>query len=277
MNWNAYTIASEWATFIVAFGVLGNSLESLRAVRIYSDRNLLSWRVLRTQHLSTMSGPLAVVCDRLFTERGYRRIIVAGALASLGTIIMFATGGPLWVGALGMLLVQALMLIRSYYGRNGSDHARLILLTGVLIALFPGASSGLVLVASWFVVTQVAMSYTIAGIAKLLSEQWRSGKAVVGVLQTRTYGTPLVAAFLMKHPGLAKLACWAVIVGETAWIGFPIYGGPVLVGLMVATGLFHLGVAILMRLGDFMIAWCATFPIVWVCLDNKGDLVSLLS
>lgn len=224
-----------------------------------------------------MSGPLVVVYDRLFTERGYRRIILAGVVFSIGTIIMFVIGGPLWTGVLGMLLVQALMLIRSYYGRNGSDHIRLILLTGVLIVLFPGSGSGLMLVASWFVTIQVVMSYAISGIAKLLSEQWRSGKAIVGVLQTRTYGTPLVATFLMKHPGPAKLTCWAVIVGEAAWIGFPLYDGPVLAGLMVATGLFHLGVAILMRLGDFMIAWYATFPIVWVCLSNKGDLVSLVA
>jgi hypothetical protein len=168
------------------------------------------------------------------------------------------------------------MMYRSMYGRNGADHMRLIVLAGGAASLVPGIGANVVAVCAWFIAAQVVMSYAIAGWAKLFSTDWRSGNAVIGILYTESYGTRALGVYLKKHRWLAYAACWGVIVMECLWTGFFLYDAQVALMLMIAAGLFHLASAIGMGLSDFLLAWGATYPVLWACSGRGAELVATI-
>ena len=114
----------------------------------------------------------------------------------------------------------------------------------------------------FFICFQVLLSYFTSGFAKFVSPVWRNGSAISGILNTISYGVRPVARILVNNANLSKLICWSVIIFECA---FPllVFTGVKPTIIFITTGVvFHLSIALSMRLNSFFWSFVATYPAV---------------
>ncbi len=161
---------------------------------------------------------------------------------------------------MGVTLISAWLRMRLVFGLDGSDQMQAII--WVSLAAFAAASTPTQsTVAVAFIAGQLALPYVAAGVAKLLSADWRGGSAIVGILSTDTYGHRALQQ-VVNRPSVARLLCWSVIGFE---VGFPLLltlGGIGLVVSAIAAVAFHAGVAHFMGLNLFLWAFLAALPCV---------------
>lgn len=162
-----------------------------------------------------------------------------------------------------------LLGMRSRFGGDGADQMTVITFTVLALAFAFGQQRAAVLVL-WFVTAQTCLAYLTAGVAKLVSAQWRSGTALGEILATGVYGHPWAAAVLARRTRLAAAACWSVIVLECTFPAVLIGVRPLTWALLAGAALFHVGTAILMRLNTFLWAFVATYPAVLYCASVTG-------
>jgi hypothetical protein len=181
----------------------------------------------------------------------------------------------LWGRAALVLLLGSFMLLRwrRRLAGDGAEQMAALILIAAFLAVNPSESRLRLAAAVLFVAAQSVLSYTTAGVAKLMSSVWRSGRALPQILSTLGHGDPFAARILGSSRPLAVAACWAVILFETAF-------GPLALGtqwtLLAALGiglLFHIGCAVFMGLNAFLWSFPATYPCVVVgCLAVKDAL-----
>ena len=114
----------------------------------------------------------------------------------------------------------------------------------------------------FFICFQALLSYFTSGFAKLVSPIWRGGEAMIGIVDTVSYGNKVFARLLVKNATLSKLLCWSVIIFECA---FPLlaFTGVQTTIIFIVTGIiFHLSIAIFMRLNNFFWTFIATYPAI---------------
>lgn len=173
------------------------------------------------------------------------------------------------VGAALLFASKKLTEYRNPYGGDGADQMSDVI-SGyrVITAAVPDKATGddLFLRA---VNAQVALSYVASGLAKLVSNTWRSGEAVELVLKTRLYGGSPVAEFIRNRPSLGRAISWATIVWETAYpLLYTLRGGQAKVAL-VFVKLFHLGIAVTMGLPRFFWAFSSSHAAVDYVLSRR--------
>jgi hypothetical protein len=184
-------------------------------------------------------------------------------LSTVGYLCVAAFGPfPVWGRiALAVSLAFRFLLRRQrLLGGDGAEQLTTLTLTAALLAVVPVPSERRVQIAVAFVAMQLMLSYTTAGVAKLLSPVWRRGDALAGILDTETYGHPAARAVLHRFPSVGAVLGWLVITFEC---GFPLLlvGPPWLAVGAVAVGLaFHVGCAVVMGLNSFLWAFPATYP-----------------
>ncbi len=261
--------AVAWTTCLTAISVALLATETLADRASHRDTGLLGLPVAQTRHPWLL---VPWVERAVVIVLGYRalltwttlRLLAALALialplepASRSITIAFLAGSSLLLGA------------RTGFGMDGADQ----MTTLVLLALAVDALVDTPLArqaALWFIAAELALSYAVAGTAKLLGPEWRSGRAIWGVLSTRMYGVPPVGIWLRDRPWLSKLICWSVILGEGL---FPlVFVVPPPVGwVLIAAGLsFHLGTALLMGLNTFLWAFLACYPaLLWCAFGGR--------
>lgn len=260
--------------FVVCIGIVATSLETLVARAHYSAAGLMSWDVVRTARRSTAVGPMAEVCDRIFGERGFLWLNVvrlATALLAMGLAVN-AHPSTLWVAAALVVLSLLTMLyhFRNYSGLDGSDQMTGIVLTALALMTLTPDHQFLRMVCIWFVALQSALSYCTAGVAKLISKEWRNGTSLIGVMNTASYGIEGFSRFLKDHRMYAVALTWLLIGFECL---FPV---ALLMGkyclIFLAGGLiFHLLNAAIMGLNNFTWAFLATYPALLFCaLQVRG-------
>jgi hypothetical protein len=257
--------AIVWTTRLGALSVLLLSLEALVARASYRDSGLLGFAVAQTRHPWFMhprvERPMAALL-------GYRAFLGWILLRLLAAAVLLAAPLPLNDGLrTGLVLTLAttsvLLGLRTGFGMDGADQ----MTTLIWLALAVDATGGTALssqAALWFIAAELTLSYLVAGVAKALGPEWRSGRAIWGVLSTRMYGVPPLGLWLQRRPRLCWLLCWSVILGESLFVlvfVLPPAGGAVL----IAAGLsFHVGTAALMGLNTFLWAFLAAYPaLLW--------------
>jgi len=114
----------------------------------------------------------------------------------------------------------------------------------------------------WALAMQNAMSYSVAGFAKLAGPDWRSEEALSGIMRTHTYGSPLVWSWMRTHPFAVRAVSTAVLLFECA---FPIVfvAAPWVVRTMLLCAIgFHAANAAAMGLGRFLPSFLSLHPFV---------------
>ncbi len=210
--------------------------------------------------------------DALFAwlsqERVYFWLLLFRALACM---ILLVGGGslPLMV----FLFVTGLWIALRWRGafNGGSDFMTMAVMIGCLLAY--AVKDGAVQSAGWqnggwqdggwniglmFIAIQSASSYFISGGVKLLSQDWRTGKALPIFLDGGIYG-PLSRHSPFWFQAIAGPVSWAFILWECA-IPFALLSVKAIAVFCGFGLLFHLLVFWYFGLNRFVFAWLASYP-----------------
>jgi len=122
----------------------------------------------------------------------------------------------------------------------------------------------------WSQAIQGTMSYAVAGVAKLVGPDWRSERALLGIMRTHTYGSPVLWRRAKELPRTARAVSAGMLVFECA---FPLAYLPVpwapRIFLAGAVG-FHAFNAAAMGLGRFLPSFMSLHPaIVYTSAANS--------
>jgi hypothetical protein len=248
---------------LAGIGMAIDSAETLFTHDALAPTGLYSWNVLSLGRQYLVAGPLARPLGRLFQ---YPTVLILPLVQLLAAAVLIV--GPLLpsyrgpvVAAVALLAATARILfyMRQQLGLDGADQMLVILLISAGFgSAFGNTSVGSAAVD--YAAFQLLLSYLIAGIAKALSKQWRSGQAICGITGTIGYGQQWVHSLLERWPVLARITCWSVILFEC---GAPVVALSSVRGtwLVIIVGTcFHLGIAILMGLNVFVWAFTGCYP-----------------
>jgi hypothetical protein len=169
-----------------------------------------------------------------------------------------------------LLLLTFLACLRTPLTKGGDTQLTLITYSAISLTLLSDTpiAAGYCL---YFLTLQLCLAYFAAGFHKLRSPVWRNGAALPGILSTRLFGSPALAAWLDRHRLLARFMSLTTIFWE---LSFPVVlVAPREVGLCYfACGvLFHVSTAFTMGLNKFIWAFIALYPAAIYC--TMGSLV----
>jgi hypothetical protein len=251
-------------TDIATAAVILTTAEALHSRLAFTSSGLMSWEIarLRTRALST--GRVAAFLTFGLTYKVFISIML---LSSAMALVLFSDPHNYYlrlVPSLFVLIALFLASIRSPYGRDGADQMLLQLFTCIVICnWFPSEKTRQL--CSIFIALQSCLAYTTAGVAKLISHEWRSGKAIRGIFDSEVYGFSFSALVPERtFSWLPLLIAWGVIIFESCFwlcLCFKKLTLPILI-LGVA---FHGTAAYLMGLNTFFLAFVATYPAIWMC------------
>jgi hypothetical protein len=258
----AYLSQEGWVlratVVLVATWSLITTTEWIANRYLFSEDALLSWRLLSLRPGRIFHGNIGTV---LFSRRTINFVLVV----RLTTTFALLVNSDLVVDVIGLGIIAStnwLLMERCWLGADGSDQMGQIVTLGALIAACGLLVNdhyvflaGMILIAG-----QLALSYIVAGIAKLVSPTWRSGRAIRGIMDTYTYGHPLTARLSHANIVVCMAICWAITLAETAIPLALFMPKPILfVALGLAT-MFQLGNAYFMGLNTFVWSFSAAYP-----------------
>lgn len=204
---------------------------------------------------------------------GLRCVIgVQAAIAvALGASALVGSVGAV-AAAAGMLLVFSVSLGLSLpWGRDGADEMTIVAAAGTaVIAAGLAADIHAVAVAgAWFLTAVLCVSYFASGAAKLGGAEWRTGRALSLIMQTRSYGHARVAALLRQYRNMGVAATYVMMAGEMAFPTALVTPAIASIAILVCGVGFHLLTAVLVRLNRFVPAFLASYPpMLWVIVHR---------
>jgi hypothetical protein len=256
--------AALWCALIVSLGISLDTVELLAERRQLAEGGLFGYSVLMTGRRLLLRWPTAPVLGAIFR---YPNVLVLSAVQLVGAATMFiaaivhapAVAAPAGIAAAVVLGARMLLYSRNQLGMDGSDQMMLVVCTGIAFCLLvPSHLADIIGVD--YIAAQLLLSYAISGGAKAISPQWRSGRAISGVMNTIGYGVPALGTFLRRRPQLSRVLCWSVIAFECGSPFLVLFGTPG-AEVIIAIGLsFHIAVAFLMGLNVFPWSFGATYP-----------------
>lgn len=252
----------SWTCPLLGLWCLLATAEWASRFALFRDDGLLSWRVLSLRPQWVHRSPLAGLVQR---PRGVA-VLLAVRLACAAALLL-APQGWTRVGLLAALVATGwLMKLRNWLGEDGADHMGQVVATGAALTALgvQWHDPALSLAGALLVAGQLTISYFLAGAAKLVSFEWRSGRALVGVMGTGAYGHPFAARVATAATWVPIAFCWGVIAIETIFPAFLFAPRPVLLGVLAAFALFHGATALFMGLNTFVWAFVAAYPSVLV-------------
>jgi hypothetical protein len=257
-------VMALWCAIPLAIGVSIDSLELLADRVQLQEGGLYGYSVLATGRPLTLWGPFAPVFGAVFRYPAVLGLAIVQLCSASVLLIAAGVRTPAWLIPAGLataaiLLARMLLYMRNQLGLDGSDQMTLVVCTGMAVALLV-PDHGAQVLALDYVAAQLLLSYAVAGIAKAISPAWRSGEAIAGILSTIGYGSPSVGAFLKRNPPIARAACWAVIVFECSAVVLILFGTPGAVAIIVIGLGFHISIAVLMGLNNFLWSFGAAYP-----------------
>jgi hypothetical protein len=242
---------------LVAAAFLLGAFEALAAGDFDRIRGILSWRVLEAQQ------PRARTTQRcfriLFDSSGTRSLLLVASLFSFGLLVPSLSSSVYDVTTAIVFATALLLNLRTTYGNEGSDQMILIVLAGLLATSVLRHTAwrlgGLV-----FIALQSALSYFVAGVAKLASPCWRSGEALARIANSRTFSFQEVALLARHRPHVFSFFGWATILFEVTFPLVLVLPMRFALAYLVMGALFHVFIAIGMGLNRFLWAFLSTYP-----------------
>lgn len=212
----SFNNTTQLILLILSVGVFISAMEYIKKIQIFSSNGLLSWNVMQLKWSNQDQKTLLKPLFKLFNEQGLAALFIIRCLLLIGLLFfpLQSTFGWILISLLGVSLLTSSLI--TYYGSDGSDQMSMLIIITLIICNLPGLSSPrLTEIGLWFIGLQACLSYAVAGIAKLVSSEWRSGTAVKDVFSTKTYGSKKATMFLQKYPAANSFLCWNVMIMET--------------------------------------------------------------
>lgn len=191
--------------------------------------------------------------------------LAKGGTALLG-LQLALSGWLAIVGAspLSLVLFASYRLVIARLGgpfNGGSDAMTSLCLLTLGLAALGSPNGALQYVALGYLGVQTVFSYFVAGIAKLKERGWRQGTALLHFARLPKYGVPVWARSLLKRPGLALGASWAILLFECSF-PYALRGERTCLVYLSLGACFHLANALLFGLNRFLSSWLAVYPVL---------------
>lgn len=232
----------NWVETLIAWAVSLQALEQILLQRRLHDGD--PWQT------TWMSGPL-------FSATQWLRFFVAIAC------LVYS-----WLPAFLILFLTTYLVSVRYRGtfNGGSDTVTLHVLGAVIVAqAFPQFKSE----AQFYIVLFVALSYFVAGLAKLLTPVWRDGSALTQFLLFSNAAFPnRFTESVRRNPNRVRKWAWFVTLWECLFpIGLLL---PSTMGVFLSVGvLFHLLNFYFFGLNRFFWAWLAAYPAFFGMISQR--------
>lgn len=250
---------------IVAFGIVIKSLELIFISKYFSQRKPMDWNIVGLDRM--FSSRFANLYGVLYSKKGMLLLNLI-LIASICFLFLFENRFVLLGLMVVVFLGQLLLNNRSGLGGDGSDQMSFLIILTLFLTLALVDSESIRVLGLIFITAQLLLSYFISGYFKLISKEWRSGIAFMGIISTNTYGIPVVGNFLYKHRYLSFIVCWGTILFE---ILFPLvlFVSPPLFFIAVGMGLLmHFFIGVLMGLNNFIWSFYAAYPALFYVYFN---------
>jgi hypothetical protein len=248
---------------LLAAWSLLSAAEWLFNLHLFRPDGLLSWKILGLRPSLIGSSPIR---EHLYSEPVIVSILLTRILAGLALLLPYPDhSGPADLAAsLGILLSCFYISRRSRFGGDGSDQMGMVVAIGLAImsAGFAVNDKSLAWCGVFAIAGQATLAYFVAGAAKLVSPVWREGGALLGVMQTQSYGDPLAARFAQNRPGFCTFVCWLTIVTEMLFPLVFIVPPSLAMASLACFAAFHFSNAWFMGLNAFVWPFLATYPSV---------------
>ncbi|MER6563277.1 hypothetical protein ABT300_37245 [Streptomyces sp. NPDC001027] len=253
--------------------VLIGALEELSRSSENRDNGVFSWEMLREQ-FPDRSPWKTQVLDQLFSYPAVMGIPAVRGLAAAR--LLLGRPGPTERMLLDGVLVAAASLsnVHTHYGGDGSDHHSYVgLATAFLARLFPNDARAQ-RVCLKYLSFQTCLSYAVSGAVKVASPQWRSGRAITGIMRTGTYGDGWLYELTKRYPTIRVLMAWMVILGELSFPLVLVAPKPVARAMLASSTVFHLANGRFMGLNRFVWGFTGSYPAVAYMSRGMGQAAS---
>lgn len=248
------------SALIVGAGLAVSTLEFIANIRECRKDGLFSWEFWRETKWRKHPR-LKAIANPFFAYPGVLIVLLA-RLALIGLLLYQLSRGSRLDPILMTALVASQLYINFRYtvGKDGSDQmSTIVLLMLCGIAWFPERPV-IAIACVVFMAFQSVLSYLTAGIAKLISPDWRSGDIILGVIGTETYGSRFMAGLLREHKFLRRAMNYSTIAFESLIVLALVLPSPWNAWFLVIPLMFHVACAAMMGLNIFIFAFAATFP-----------------
>lgn len=252
------SIIYYYTILILSVGLSIKSCEYLYTINSFQKGKPFDYSIIGIDMFQM--SKLAWFFNAIYSKGGVMFLTITSLVCSL---IIFSSPFESmgFTGALMILLVVNLFLYyRHSYGLDGADQMSLLLIVTLFLCFVFVSNPAIQEIGVFFIALQLSLSYTVSGIAKLVSKKWRNGTAVQGILSTYTYGMNFTRNNLTKNKFLCWVICWMTIIIET-FFPLVLFLSPEITLIFLAFGfLFHLSIAIVMGLNDFVWGFSAAYP-----------------
>jgi hypothetical protein len=224
----------------------------------FKSSGIFSWNILssRPGHQKYLRQT-----DLLFSYPSTMVFLILKFVASVLLIVIPGDEGKALLLSV-ILFLSLLFFYRNIFGNDGSDQMNHIIITALLLA-YATKNTSARNICIFFVALQSVTAYVVAGIAKIVSAQWRSGIALTGIMGTKTYGHVRIARLLRQLPrSLHRAVAWGIILFETSFIFVILLPSPWFYIFLIGGCLFHLYNAVVMGLNNFTWSFLATYPCI---------------
>jgi hypothetical protein len=235
---------------LIGVALILQTIELLMIRSSFSEQGIWRWSHVKKEF------PSLLRIDLLFGEHGFLLIVCLRLLAAI--FLLVNTPWAHWIFSAVLTLSTLLISVRWLGTFNGgSDYMTFLILYSITIGRFFENNERILKGAIFYIAIQTCLSYFVAGVVKLKSGEWRSGRALAEFFNASYYEVPERAK---KLPfGLLVILSWVLIIFEC---GFPLAlhnltGCYFFIGAAV---LFHLGAFYLFGLNRFLFAWLAAYP-----------------
>jgi hypothetical protein len=253
-------IAARITAVLVGIGILQSSAQLLLSVKEFRSSGLLDWN--SRQALTRSPGASRSWMVGQSGSVWLRVVLIVRIASTVALIAPFQSNVLYGTYACVILLSSLFLSYQIRYGKDGSNQISFIILAGLAFTFLLPTSSPFQPVGLYFIAAQALFSYFAAGISKITNAKWRQGSALTSILNTASYGDSTAAAALAKRPWLGGVVGWIVIVVEIIFPVALVAPPGVLIALLFAGGMLHLGTAVLIGLDTFFWAFTATFPAI---------------
>lgn len=244
--------------YCLALWAIISSSEWMAARRVFADDGLVPWRLMKMRRGRFYRTGIAARIYAASTVDFVLALRFAG-----GVLLPFfdSPGGVLAAGAV-IFACSVYISARAGVGTDGSDQMGLLIALGLMLMAFaqladdPGVMFGAVLLLGG----QGVLAYFISGASKFLSPVWRSGAAILGVMNTRVYGHDWAVSLVSRSSLAATAVCWVIICAEVLFPLVLVLPASAVYATLGAAGLFHLSIAYFMGLNTFVPTFVGTYP-----------------
>ena len=248
---------------LLCIGMLISTSELLSIHKEFSKGGMFSWAIFREKRgILQRSRHLGLIelSDKLFSHDGVIGILLVRLVSILLVVVSPIESVSFFLSLSVLLSTQLLLNFRLIYGGDGADQMTTIVLLALWVPLCAGGSDQVKTFGVLFIAAQALLAYTASGLAKTMSEIWRSGSAISKVMNHDTYGNRFLAGVLEKNPALSSMSCWVVIFFQISFVLFLLIPSPFNYVYLAFGVLFHFSIALAMGLGGFFFSFIATYP-----------------